>query len=63
MFKAWLAHPLTKDRDIDDPNIANLRRHILQEKPFLRKIYREWYTAIETARKPMNFYRSLRIFP
>ncbi|NJO14805.1 MAG: class I SAM-dependent methyltransferase [Thioploca sp.] len=49
MFRAWLAHPLTKDRDIDDPNITHLRRRIIQEKPFLRKIYQEWYAMIGTA--------------
>lgn len=48
MFKAWLTHPLTKDIDIDDPSVTHLRRRIIQEKPFLRKMYHEWYTTIAT---------------
>lgn len=47
-----LAHPLTRDMDIDDPDVVRLRRRIIQEKPFLRKIYQEWYTAIATALPP-----------
>ena len=33
MLKAWLAHPLTRDVDIDDPSVTHLRRRIIQEKP------------------------------
>jgi hypothetical protein len=44
MLKEWLAHPLTRGLDINDPNVTHLRRRIIQEKPFLRKIYQEWYT-------------------
>ena len=49
MLKAWLAHPLTRGLDINDPSVTHLRGRIIQEKPFLRKIYQEWYTAIATA--------------
>lgn len=49
MLKTWLIHPLTKNIDINDPRVTHLRRRIIQEKPFLRKIYQEWYTAIATA--------------
>lgn len=46
MFMAWLAHPLTRGLDLDDPRTSHLRRHIIQEKSFLRQIYQEWYAAI-----------------
>ena len=45
-IKSWLAHPLTRDLDIDDPITTKLRRQILQEKDFLRRIYKEWYTKL-----------------
>ena len=48
-LKAWLAHPLTRELDLDDPRTTQLRRQIIQEKPFLRHIYQEWYTAIAQA--------------
>ena len=49
MFKAWLAHPLTRGLDINDPSVTHLRRRIIQEKPLLRKIYQEWYAMIVAA--------------
>lgn len=49
MLKAWLAHPLTRGLDIDDPRTTLLRRQIIQEKGFLRQIYQEWYAAIAAA--------------
>lgn len=45
-LKAWLAHPLTRGLDVDDPHVTHLRREIIQSKPFLRQIYEEWYWAI-----------------
>src|SRR5215470_19735002 len=44
-----LAHPLTRDLDIDDPRTTHLRQQIIQKKSFLRQIYEEWYQAISTA--------------
>jgi len=41
-----LAHPLTRDLDIDDPATTHLRRDILKSKPFLKQIYEEWYRLI-----------------
>ena len=38
-----LEHPLTRGLDLDDPATTLLRRTIIQQKPFLRKIYEEWY--------------------
>jgi len=46
MLSAWLAHPLTRGLDIDDPYTTQLRLQIIRGKVFLRKIYEEWYAAI-----------------
>jgi len=45
-LKSWLAHPLTRTLDIDDPATTRLRRDIIRQKAFLRRIYDEWYSAI-----------------
>jgi SAM-dependent methyltransferase len=42
----WLAHPLTRGMDLDDPATTRLRRRIVEAKPFLRKIYLEWYARL-----------------
>jgi SAM-dependent methyltransferase len=49
MIRSLLAHPLTRALDIDDPRTTQLRREIIQEKPFLRQIYQEWYATIAGA--------------
>ena len=46
---SWLSHPLTRGLSIDDPRTTELRRRIIREKPFLRKIYIEWYRFIAAA--------------
>jgi SAM-dependent methyltransferase len=46
MLKKWLAHPLTSGIPLDDPQTTHLRRRIIQEKPFLRSIYLEWYEQV-----------------
>jgi len=46
VVKSWLAHPLTRGLDLDDPRTTALRRQILREKRFLRKLYLEWYRDI-----------------
>jgi SAM-dependent methyltransferase len=51
-LKNWLEHPLTRGMDIDDPRTTHLRRSILREKPFLRRIYQEWYEWIARALPP-----------
>ena len=48
-LRKWLAHPLTRDMDLEDPRTTRLRRRIILEKPFLREIYRDWYTSIKRA--------------
>ncbi len=42
----WLAYPATRGVDLDDPQLIPLRRQIVREKIFLRRIYEEWYAAI-----------------
>jgi SAM-dependent methyltransferase len=46
MFKNLLSHPLTRGVDIDDPRCTELRRSLIRNKSFLRRIYQEWYEAI-----------------
>jgi SAM-dependent methyltransferase len=46
MIRKLLAHPLTRGMDIDDPRTTQLRRRIIREKSFLRRIYEEWYAGI-----------------
>jgi SAM-dependent methyltransferase len=43
---AALAEPRTHGLDIDDPRTTILRRQIIEEKEFLRRIYEEWYHSI-----------------
>lgn len=46
MLKSWLAHPLTRHLPLDDPLTTFLKREIIQEKSFLNRIYREWYSSM-----------------
>ena len=41
-----LAHPLTRDLALDDPKTTVLRKEILNQKAFLRRIYQDWYCQI-----------------
>jgi SAM-dependent methyltransferase len=52
MNPSWLQHPLTRGLDLDDPRTTALRRRIIAEKPFLRRIYAEWYESIAAALPP-----------
>jgi SAM-dependent methyltransferase len=45
-MKRLLAHPLTRGLDIDDPSTTARRRTIIESKPFLKRIYQEWYETI-----------------
>ncbi|GHS93580.1 hypothetical protein FACS1894107_12080 [Planctomycetales bacterium] len=45
-LKKLLAHPLLRDLAIDDPRTTELRRRVIVEKPFLRRLYREWYDRL-----------------
>src|SRR5258708_1382081 len=46
---SFLVHPLARDLDIDSPSTTHVRKRILREKSFLRKIYQEWYGMICSA--------------
>jgi SAM-dependent methyltransferase len=46
MLKTWLTHPLTRGLNLDDPQTTCLRSQIVRGKPFLRKVYEEWYHDI-----------------
>jgi SAM-dependent methyltransferase len=52
MLKEWLTHPLARGLDLDDPRTTALRRSILRDKKFLRKVYEEWYESIAAALPP-----------
>jgi len=57
MLKNWLAHPLTRGLDINNPQVTHLRRQIISEKRFLNFLYQEWYEAIvSTLPEVMNQY-------
>jgi len=45
-YLRFLTQPLARDCDINSPSTTQLRRRILLENPFLRRIYEEWYGAI-----------------
>lgn len=51
-MKHWLEHPLTCGIPIDDLRATSLRRRIIREKNFLRRLYREWYEQIARAMPP-----------
>jgi len=41
-----MVHPLVRGIDTDDPRAIPLRRRLIQERPFLRRIYDEWYATV-----------------
>ena len=45
-LKAVMAHPLTRDLSIDDPETTVLRADIIREKAFLKRIYQTWYRLL-----------------
>jgi SAM-dependent methyltransferase len=48
LLRKVLAHPLTRGMDIDSPATTELRRRIVRGKPFLRRLYEEWYGLIRS---------------
>ena len=46
LLRRLLAHPRTAGLRVDDPTTTELRRQVIQSKPFLRAIYDEWYTKL-----------------
>lgn len=61
MLRRLLAHPLTRDLDLDSPETTELRREIIQSKPFLRKIYEEWYRILASRFPSSDLKRVLEI--
>ena len=55
-----LSHPLTRGLDPDDPQTTLLRRRIINDKPFLRRIYAEWYQHL-CVRLPIDAGKVLEI--
>lgn len=60
MLLRRLIHPLLRDMDPDDPALIPIRRRIIQEKPFLRQVYSEWYKRI-TAVLPVGRGKVLEV--
>jgi len=48
LLKSILQHPKTKGYDLDHPETTNLRRDVILAKPFLQRIYQEWYSLLTT---------------
>lgn len=46
MLARLLEHPLTRGLDIDSPETTARRIELIRQKPFLRRIYEEWYRSI-----------------
>jgi len=44
----WFSHPKLRNYDLNDPSTTMIRREIIDENPFLQKIYREWYEKLKT---------------
>ena len=53
-LRTLLAHPLTRGLDIDSPATTHVRRRIVREKAFLRRVYEEWYGLIRRALPPVE---------
>ena len=49
MLRLFLSHPLTRGLELDAPEMTTLRRRIIKEKPFLKQVYRDWYTLLASA--------------
>jgi SAM-dependent methyltransferase len=47
-LQKWLSHPKLRDVSIDDPRTTTIRRVVINENPFLRRIYQEWYERLTT---------------
>jgi SAM-dependent methyltransferase len=47
VIRDWLAHPLSRGLDLDDPSTTELRRQIILNKPFLRRVYDQWFDHLQ----------------
>jgi SAM-dependent methyltransferase len=55
MIKSWLAHPLTRGLDLDDPRTSALRRQVILQNKFLLQIYYEWYQLLKSSLHDSGF--------
>jgi SAM-dependent methyltransferase len=46
LIKSWLEHPLTRGMSLDDPQTTARRLEVIRSKPFLSRLYAEWYRMI-----------------
>src|SRR6516162_4385149 len=46
MLTRLLEHPLTRGLEIDSPDTTARRIELIRQKPFLRRIYEEWYRTL-----------------
>ena len=46
MLRKILSNPTTEIMDIDLPETTNLRKQIIENKPFLKDIYLDWYRLL-----------------
>ena len=46
MLKTLLTHPLVRGLDLDEPATTAVKRRLVKDKAFLRRIYEEWYAMI-----------------
>ena len=51
-LKCWLAHPLARDLRLDDAASTTRHRDIIEQKPFLKRLYAEWYDRMIAAVPP-----------
>lgn len=45
-MKNFLKHPLAKNLDLDSPDAPLVHGQVIRSKPFLQKLYHEWYQSI-----------------
>lgn len=45
-MRNYLLHPLMRGQDVEAPGNLPLKRRMIREKPFLRRIYEDWYRII-----------------
>lgn len=46
ILRKLLAHPLTRNMDVDNLQTTFLHQQIIQEKPLLHSIYQQWYRIV-----------------
>ncbi len=46
LIKSTLGHPFVRNLNIDSPETTIVHSRIINEKPFLKKVYKKWYDLI-----------------